>query len=154
MPTRRCAAGQRPRSSLRSWRARPYLRRMSPPPPAEPMERHPLDARTGRFPWQAALIFVAVAAITRAPALIVLAFGAVITWVVVEVTGRLALAAVDARVTLTPDRIVAGELPVATVEIVNRKPVPLPWLEARLFLGEGVEPPNPAPGTSRRWIDC
>src|SRR5256886_1002235 len=118
------------------------------------METHPVDPRTGRFPWQAAVLLLAVAAITRAPALIVLAFGAVITWVVVEVTGRLALAAVDARVTLTPDRIVAGELPVATVEIVNRKPVPLPWLEARLFLGEGVEPPNPAPGTSRRWIDC
>src|SRR2546430_9861378 len=118
------------------------------------METHPVDPRTGRFPWQAAVLFVAIAAITRAPALIVLAFGAVITWLVVEITGRLALAAVDARVTLTPDRIVAGELPVATVEIVNRKPVPLPWLEARLFLGEGVEPPNPAPGTSRRWIDC
>src|SRR5207245_784754 len=24
----------------------------------------------------------------------------------------------------------------------------------RLFLGEGVEPPNPAPGTPRGWIDC
>jgi len=83
------------------------------------METHPLDARTGRFPWQAAVLFVLVAAISRAPALIVLAVGAVITWLVVEITGRLALAAVDARVTLTPDRIIAGELPVATVEIVN-----------------------------------
>src|SRR5256886_8288117 len=118
------------------------------------METHPVDPRTGRFPWQAAVLFVAIAAITRAPALIVLAFGAVITWLVVEITGRLALAAVDARVTLTPDRIVAGELRVATVEIVNRKRVPLPWLEARLFLGEGVEPPNPAPGTPRGWVDC
>jgi uncharacterized protein (DUF58 family) len=118
------------------------------------METDPLGARTGRFPWQAALLFVAVAAISRAPALVVLAAGAVITWLVVEVTGRVALAAVDARVTLTPDRVVAGELPVATVEIVNRKPLPLPWLDARLFLGEGVEPPNPAPGTPRGWIDC
>ncbi|HEY8787370.1 MAG TPA: hypothetical protein VIN63_12925, partial [Candidatus Limnocylindria bacterium] len=118
------------------------------------METHPLDSRTGRFPWQAAVVFVAVAAISRAPALIVLAVGAVITWLVVEITGRLALAAVDARVTLTPDRIIAGELPVATVEIVNRKPMPLPWLEARLFLGEGVEPPNPAPGSPHGWIDC
>src|SRR5256886_11550519 len=118
------------------------------------METHPVDPRTGRFPWQAAVLFRAVAAITRAPALNVLAFGAVITWLVVEISGRLALVAVDARVTLAPDRIVAGELPVATVEIVNRKPMPLPCLEARLFLGEGVEPPNPAPGTPRRWIDC
>ena len=60
------------------------------------METHPLGARTGRFPWQAALLFVAAAAISRAPALIVLAVGAVITWLVVEITGRLALAAVDA----------------------------------------------------------
>src|SRR5438045_1169224 len=118
------------------------------------METHPVDPRTGRFPWQAAVLFVAIAAITRAPALIVLAFGSGITWLVVEITGRLALAAVDARVTLTPDRIVAGELPVATVEIVNRKPIPLPWLDARLFLGEGVDPPNPLPGAPHGWIDC
>src|SRR5438034_694571 len=117
------------------------------------METHPLDGRTGRFPWQVVVICIAAAAISRAPALIVLAFGSLITWIVVEITGRLALAAVDARVTLLPDRIVAGELPVATVEITNRKPLPLPWLDARLFLVEGVEPPNPAPGSTRGWID-
>ena len=113
------------------------------------METHPLDGRTGRFPWQVVVICIAAAAISRAPALIVLAFGSLITWIVVEITGRLALAAVDARVTLLPDRIVAGELPVATVEVTNRKPLPLPWLDARLFLVEGVEPPNPAPGSPR-----
>src|SRR5438093_4112844 len=117
------------------------------------METHPLDGRTGRFPWQVVVICIAAAAISRAPALIVLAFGSLITLIVVEITGRLALAAVDARVTLLPDRIVAGELPVATVEITNRKPLPLPWLDARLFLVEGVEPPNPAPGSPRGWID-
>src|SRR6266480_3823968 len=117
------------------------------------METHPLDARTGRFPWQVVVVCIAAAAISRAPALIVLAFGSLITWIVVEITGRLALAAVDARVTLLPDRIVAGELPIATVEIVNRKPLPLPWLDARLFLAEGVEPPNPGPGSPRGWID-
>src|SRR5207249_4964645 len=117
------------------------------------METHPLDGRTGRFPWQVVVICIAAAAISRAPALIVLAFGSLITWIVVEITGRLALAAVDARVTLLPDRIVAGELPVATVEVTNRKPLPLPWLDARLFLVEGVEPPNPAPGSPRGWID-
>src|SRR5256886_2578713 len=156
MPTRRCAGEQRPRSSVRSWRAHRYPRRTSRPRPAEPMEldTHPLDSRTGRFPWQIAVLFVAIAAISRAPALIVLAFGAVVAWLVVEITGRLALSAVDARVTLTPDRIIAGELPIATIEWANRKPLPLPWLEARLFLGEGVEPPIPAPGTPRGWIDC
>src|SRR5438046_8976404 len=117
------------------------------------METHPLDLRTGHFPWQIVLLFLGAAAISRAPAVIVLAVGALMTWLVVEITGRLALAAVDARVTLLPDRIVAGELPVATVEITNRKPLPLPWLDARLFLAEGVEPPNPAPGSPRGWID-
>ncbi|TMC47113.1 MAG: DUF58 domain-containing protein [Chloroflexi bacterium] len=117
------------------------------------METHPLSARTGRFPWQVVVLALAAAALSRAPALIVLAFGALITWIVVEITGRLALAAVDARVTLLPDRIVAGELPVATVEIVNRKPFPMPWLDARLFLSEGIEPPNPSPGSPRGWID-
>jgi uncharacterized protein (DUF58 family) len=117
------------------------------------METHPLDARTGRFPWQVVIVSIVAAALSHAPALIVLAFGALITWIVVEVTGRLALAAIEARVTLLPERIVAGELPVATVEITNRKPLPLPWLDARLFLAEGVEPPNPAPGSPRGWID-
>ena len=104
------------------------------------METHPLDSRTGRFPWQVVLIFVAAAAISRAPAVIVLAFGVLVSWVVVAVTGRLALSAVAVRLTLSPDRIVAGEQAIATLEIANRKPIPLPWLEARIFLGEGVEP--------------
>ena len=81
------------------------------------MDARSPDVRTGRFPWQVVLLFVAIAALSRAPALIVLAFGAMVTLVVVEITGRLALSAVDVRVTLVPDRIVAGELPVATVEI-------------------------------------
>src|ERR1700716_909355 len=153
MRTRKCVGAPRPRSSPRSSREHPYPRRMWRPRPAEAMETHPLDARTGHFPWQVVLLFLAAAAISRAPAIIVLAFGSLITWLVVEITGRLALAAVDARVTLTPGRIIAGELPVATVEIANRKPVPLPWLDARLFLVEGVEPPNPVPGRPRAWID-
>ena len=118
------------------------------------METHPLDSRTGRFPWQIVLIFVAAAAISRAPAIIVLTFGALMSWVVVAVTGRLALSAVHVRLTLSPDRIVAGEQAIATLEIANRKPIPLPWLEARVFLGEGVEPAAAAPGTPRGWIDC
>ena len=113
-----------------------------------------MDARTGQFPATVAVLFVLVAAITRAPALIVLAFGAVVTWLVVEITGRLALWAVDARVTLAPDQIVAGEMPIASVEIVNRKPLPMPWLDMRLFLGDGVEAPSPPPRAARGWIDC
>ena len=118
------------------------------------MQTHPLDARTGRLPWQIVLIFVVAAAISRAPAVIVLAFGAVVAWIVVELTGRLALSGVRVRLTLSPDRIVAGEDAIATLEITNRKPIPLPWLEARLFLSEGVEPASATPGTSRKWIDC
>jgi len=123
------------------------------------METHPLDSRTGRFPWQVVLIFVAAAAISRAPAVIVLAFGVLVSWVVVAVTGRLALSAVAVRLTLSPDRILAGEQAIATLEIANRKPIPLPWLEARIFLGEGVEPSRVAgspsdPPQPRGWIDC
>src|SRR5687767_15781898 len=94
MPTLRCEGEPRRRSSARSWRAHRYPRRTSPPRPAKSMvlDTHPLDTRTGRFPLQVALLFVAIAAISRAPALIVLAFGAVLTWLVVEITGRLALA--------------------------------------------------------------
>ena len=123
------------------------------------METHPLDARTGRLPWPIVLIFVIAAGISRAPAVIVLAFGAVAAWIVVEVTGRLALSGVQVRLTLSPDRIVAGEDAIATLEITNRKPIPLPWLEARLFLSEGVErsrgavPPSDPP-QARGWIDC
>src|ERR671935_2915406 len=118
------------------------------------METHSLDPRTGRFPWQIAVLALVFAAITRAPAVIVLAFGAVMTWFVVEVTGRLALWAVEAHVTLAPDRLVAGEIAVATVEITNRKPMPLPWLEARLFLGESVEPEHVERAMPRGWLGC
>src|SRR5207247_54287 len=90
---------------------------------------------------------------------IVLAFGALASWVVVAVTGRLALSAVEVRLTLSPARLVAGEQAIATLEITNRKPIPLPWLEARIFLGEGLERSRGGeapsdPPQSRRWIDC
>ena len=97
-------------------------------------------SRTGRLAWQLPAAFVLAAVVTGAPAIAVLAIGAIGLWLVVAITGRLALAGIEAKVTLAPDRIVTGEAMTATLEIANRKPVPLTWLDARLFLGEGVEP--------------
>ena len=110
-------------------------------------------SRTGRLAWQLPAAFVLAAVVTGAPAIAVLAIGAIGLWLVVAITGRLALAGIKAQVTLAPDRIVTGEAMTATLEIANRKPVPLTWLDARLFLGEGVEPAAAAPGTPRGWVD-
>ena len=110
-------------------------------------------SRTGRLAWQLPAAFVLAAVVTGAPAIAVLAIGAIGLWLVVAITGRLALAGIEAKVTLAPDRIVTGEAMTATLEIANRKPVPLTWLDARLFLGEGVEPAAAAPGTPRGWVD-
>jgi len=96
-------------------------------------------SRTGRFPSQVAVLFVALAVLFRDPALIVLAAGALVLWLVVAITGRLALVAVEARLAVAPGRILAGEDVMATLEIVNRKALPLTWLDLRLFLPEGVE---------------
>jgi len=101
--------------------------------------------RSGRFEWPVVALFVLAAAISRVPALIVLAAGGLVVWLVVSLTARLALVALEASVEVTPDRLVAGEDLVATVRIANRKPLPLPWLDVRLFLPEGIEPPDPAP---------
>lgn len=108
---------------------------------------------TGRFPWVFAIVLVVAALAYRDAALIVLAIGSLGLGLVSSATGRLALAAVDARVTLSPDRLVAGEQAVATLEIANRKWIPLTWVEARLFLDEGVEPARAGPGMPRGWID-
>src|SRR5712692_1475299 len=100
---------------------------------------------SGRFEWPIVFLFVILAAISRSPALIVLAAGGLVVWLVVWLTSRLALVALEAVVEVTPDRLVAGEGLVATVRIANRKPIPLPWLDMRLFLPEGIEPPDIAP---------
>jgi uncharacterized protein (DUF58 family) len=110
--------------------------------------------RTGGLPWAIPLVFVIAAIVFRVPAVIVLAFGAVGIWIIVELTGRLALANVDVRLLLAPDRLVAGEDAVATLEVSNRKPLPLTWIDIRVFLGEGVDPAKVAPGSPRDWIDC
>jgi len=101
--------------------------------------------RSGRFEWPIVIAIVAVAAISRSPALIVLGAGGLVVWLMVWVTGRLALVGLETQLAITPDRLIAGEPLVATVTIINRKPLPLPWLDLRLFLPEGIETPEPTP---------
>jgi uncharacterized protein (DUF58 family) len=109
---------------------------------------------SGRFEWPVVMLFVILAAISRQPALIVLAAGGLVVWVVVWLTARLALTALETTVEVNPDRVVSGEGLVATLRIANRKPIPLPWLDVRLFLPEGIEPRNVRPGEPRGWVNA
>ena len=109
--------------------------------------------RSGAFPWPIVAIAAIAALVTGAPAVIVLAMGALGIWIVVAVTGRLALAGLDVTLALAPDRLVAGERAIATLTVTNRKPLPLTWLDARLFLGDGVDPADAPPGKPRGWVD-
>ena len=110
--------------------------------------------RSGRFEWPIVLLIVVVAAISRSPALIVLGAGGLVVWLVVWVTGRLALVGIETELEMTPDRLIAGEPLIATVTIINRKPLPLPWLDLRLVLPEGIETPEPTPGVARGWVNA
>ena len=110
--------------------------------------------RSGHFEWPIVIAIVAIAAISRSPALIVLGAGGLVVWVVVWVTGRLALVGLESQLVVSPDRLIAGEPLVATVTIINRKPLPLPWLDLRLFLPEGIETPEPTPGLARGWVNA
>jgi uncharacterized protein (DUF58 family) len=110
--------------------------------------------RSGRFEWPIVIAIVAVAAISRSPALIVLGAGGLVVWLMVWVTGRLALVGLETQLAITPDHLIAGEPLVATVTIINRKPLPLPWLDLRLFLPEGIETPEPTPGLARGWVNA
>ncbi len=109
---------------------------------------------SGRFEWPLVILFVILAAFSRNPALIVLAAGGLVVWFVVWLTTRLALVALDVAVEISTDRLVAGEGLVAAVRIANRKPLPLPWLDVRLFLPEGIEPEKTAPGVPRGWVNA
>jgi len=111
-------------------------------------------SRTGHFEWPIVILFVILAAISRNPALIVLAAGGLVVGAIVWLTTRLALVALDATVELSVDRVVAGEGLTAVVRIANRKPLPLPWLDVRLFLPEGVEPAHVAPGIPKGWVNA
>ena len=110
--------------------------------------------RSGRFEWPIVIAVVAIAAISRAPALIVLGAGGLVVWLVVWLTGRLALVGLETQLSVAPDRLIAGEPLVATVTVINRKPLPLPWLDLRLFLPEGIETPEPIPGVARGWVNA
>ena len=110
--------------------------------------------RTGRFEWTIVLFIVVVAAITRSPTLIVLAAGGLVVGGIVWLTSQLALVALDATVEVSADHVVAGEAVVASVRIANRKPLPLPWLDLRLFLPEGIDPDTAKPGLVRGWVNA
>lgn len=109
---------------------------------------------SGRFEWSIVVLLLVLAAISRAPALIVLAAGALVVGALVWFTSRVALVALDATVELSTDRVVAGEPITATVIVTNRKPLPLPWLDVRLFLPEGIAPEGLHPGVPRGWVDA
>lgn len=99
-----------------------------------------LRGRFGDFPWLEVLVVVGLALFTRSPALIALGAAGLVAWGLVEVTGRLALAALEVEATLGPRRLVAGESATLTVRVTNRKPVPVPWMDLRVELPEGIEP--------------
>lgn len=103
-------------------------------------------SRFGEFPWLEVLVVVALGALTRSPTVIVLAAAGLAAWGLVEVTGRLALVAVELDASLEPRRLVAGETATLTVRVVNRKPLPIPWMELRVELPEGIAPPRSVPG--------
>jgi uncharacterized protein (DUF58 family) len=110
--------------------------------------------RSGRFEWPIVIAVVVVAALSRSPALIVLGAGGLVVWLVVWLTGRLALVGLETELSVSPDHLIAGEPLVATVTIINRKPLPLPWLDLRLMLPDGIETPEPTPGLARGWVNA
>ena len=105
--------------------------------------------RTGLFPWPIAVVLFGVAAVTREPVVVVAAAAALAGWGVSFFTARTALRGVDAKLELAPTRMVAGDTFTARIVIANRKPLPMPWLEVRLALPEGIDPEPAPPGMPR-----
>jgi uncharacterized protein (DUF58 family) len=105
--------------------------------------------RTGLFPWPIALVLFVAAAITREPVVLVAAAAALAGWVVSFFTSRTALRGLDATIELVPSRMVAGDVFTARLVISNRKPLPMPWLEVRLALPDGIDPEPATPGMPR-----
>ena len=105
--------------------------------------------RTGLFPWPIAVVLFVGAAITREPIVLLAAAAALAGWAVSFITSRIALRGVEVQVELTPSRMVAGDGFTGRVVIANRKPFPMPWLEVRLDLPEGIDPEPSPPGMPR-----
>lgn len=105
--------------------------------------------RSGYFPWPIFLALLVVAAITREPVILVAAAGALAGWAVSEFSARIALHGIEVRCELEPSRLVAGDQLLARVTVVNRKPFPMPWLEVRLSLPDGIDPEPSTPGMPR-----
>jgi uncharacterized protein (DUF58 family) len=99
---------------------------------------------SGRFPWPIAFVLFVAAAITREPVVLLAGAAALAGWAVSAFTARAALVGVQAEIEVTPSRMVAGDPFIARIVVANRKPLPMPWLELRLTLPEGIEP-DPAP---------
>jgi len=96
--------------------------------------------RLGEFPWIEVLVVILLAGFTRSPALIAVSAAGLVAWALVEITGRLALRAVEVEATLEPRRLIAGEDGVLTIRVTNRKPLPVPWMDLSVELPEGIEP--------------
>lgn len=105
-----------------------------------------IRARLGEFPWIEVLAVLILAALTRSPAVIVIAAAGLVAWALVELTGRLALVAVDVDVSLEPRRLIAGETATLVVRVTNHKPLPVPWMDVQVDLPEGIAPPRQASG--------
>ena len=108
--------------------------------------------RSGRFPWPLCGVLLAAAAVSQAPAVFILAIASLAAWAVTELTARAALASLDVRATVQPDRMVAGESFTVELVITNRKPLPVPWLEVRLVLPEGIVPDPAIAGMPRSSV--
>jgi uncharacterized protein (DUF58 family) len=108
--------------------------------------------RTGLYPWPIVVVLFVAVAITREPVVLVTAAAALAGWAVSAFTSRTALVGVEAEIELTPTRMEAGDPFTARIVVLNRKPLPMPWLEVRLVLPEGIDP-EPAPaGTPRSSV--
>ncbi len=105
--------------------------------------------RTGLFPWPIAVVLFLAAAVTREPVVLLVAAAALAGWAVSFFTSRIALHGLDVQIEVEPTRMVAGDAFVARIRIANRKPFPMPWLEVRLVLPEGIDPDPATPGRPR-----
>lgn len=110
--------------------------------------------RTGLFPWPIAAVLFVVAAVTREPVVLLAAAAALAGWAVSFFTARTALRGVEARIEVAPSRMVAGDAFTARIFIVNRKPLPMPWLEVRLALPDGIEPAADRPGMPKGAVSA